>query len=71
MKMKNVRKDVRRKLFTGLAEKKLACTGARYFEYDTPRAKHYVRMHDGYVTMNSIYYNGEQRHTREELKQWY
>lgn len=65
--MRKVRKDIMSKLMHGLAEKALRHPGARYYEYDTPRAKHFVRFTGKEYMFNSVYFDGQRCHSVEEV----
>lgn len=73
--MKNVRIDVRQKLFQKLMDKrcaqyKLGCTTTcKYLKLETPRATHSITVCDSKVIYKTIGYNGQCYITIDEVEE--
>lgn len=62
--MKNVRKDVKKKLLKGYNERKATNPQQGGYSYHTNRADHYLRVIDGEYYFNSIGYDGTRYHSK-------
>lgn len=63
--MKNVRKDVQKKLLEGYTKLKATNPLQGGYSYHTPKADHYLRVVDGVMYFNSIGYDGTRYHSEK------
>ena len=65
--MKNVRKDVIEKLNFLYSERVLKNYDCKTAEYDTPRAKHCMRVMEDHISYNTVGYDGKCYHTEVKI----
>lgn len=65
--MKNVRKDVIEKLNSLYKARVLKNYDCKTAEYDTPRAKHYMRVLEDHIAYNTVGYDGKRYHTEVKI----
>lgn len=65
--MRVTRSDVRKKLFDKLMELRRINPQQGGWHYNTSKATHYIRIHEGVIYYLSIYYDGTRCYSEEEL----